>query len=55
MILACQNIHDCYWNRQLLPVSNGGVLYLILYIFGGVIAYALIQHELNKLIEQDEA
>ena len=37
------------------PASNGGVLYLILYIFGGVIAYALIQHELNKLIEQDEA
>ena len=26
------------------PASNGGVLYLILYIFGGVIAYALIQH-----------
>ncbi len=31
------------------------VLYFDLYIFGGVIAYALIQHELNKLIEQDEA
>lgn len=28
--------------------SNGGVLYLILYIFGGVIAYALIQNEVNK-------
>ena len=34
-----------------IPASNGGVLYLILYIFGGVIAYALIQHELNKLAE----
>ena len=32
-----------------LPASNGGVLYLILYIFGGIIAYALIQTELNKL------
>lgn len=32
-----------------LPASNGGVLYLILYIFGGIIAYALIQNELNKL------
>ena len=37
------------------PSSNGGVLYLILFIFGGVIAYALIQNELNKLIEQNEA
>lgn len=32
-----------------LSASNGGVLYLILYIFGGIIAYALIQNELNKL------
>lgn len=29
--------------------SNSGVLYLILYIFGGIIAYAIIQHELNQL------
>lgn len=29
--------------------SNGGILYLILYIFGGIISIALIQHELNKL------
>ncbi len=34
-----------------MPASNGGVLYLILYIFGGIIAYALIQNELNKLAE----
>lgn len=33
-----------------LPASNGGVLYLILYIFGGVIAYALIQNEVNNLV-----
>lgn len=32
-----------------MPASNGGILYLILYMFGGVIAYALIQNELNKL------
>lgn len=34
-----------------IPASNGGVLYLVLYIFGGIIAYALIQNELNKLAE----
>lgn len=28
--------------------SNGGVLYLILFLFGGIIAYALIQNEINK-------
>lgn len=32
-----------------MAASNGGILYLILYLFGGIIAYALIQHELNKL------
>lgn len=32
-----------------IPASNGGILYLILYIFGGIIAYALIQNEINKL------
>jgi len=32
-----------------IPASNSGVLYLILFIFGGIIAYALIQNELNKL------
>lgn len=31
--------------------SNGGILYLILYIFGGIISIALIQHELNKLAQ----
>lgn len=30
--------------------SNGGILYLLLYIFGGIIAYAVIQHEINNLI-----
>ena len=33
-----------------IPSSNSGVLYLILQIFGfGIIAYALMQNELNKL------
>lgn len=31
--------------------SNGGVLYLILYILGGIIALALIQNEVNKFAE----
>ncbi len=31
--------------------SNGGILYLILYIFGGVIAIALIQNEVNKFAQ----
>lgn len=31
--------------------SNGGVLYLILFIFGGIIAYALIQNEINKFAQ----
>ncbi len=29
--------------------SNGGILYLLVYIFGGIIAYALIQNEINNL------
>lgn len=61
-IVTC-GIYGLYWaykrgelldkakmNRG-LPASNGGVLYLILYIVGGVIAYALIQNELNKLAD----
>jgi membrane protease YdiL (CAAX protease family) len=32
-----------------IPASNGGILYLILYFFGGIIAYALIQNEINNL------
>lgn len=33
------------------PASNGGVLYLILYLFGGFIALALIQSEVNKFAD----
>ena len=60
-IVTC-GIYGIYWaykqgekldftkNNRGIPSSNSGVLYLILQIFGfGIIAYALMQHELNKL------
>ena len=40
---------DIAKQKRGIPASNGGILYLILFIFGGIIAYALIQYELNKL------
>lgn len=37
-------------NNRGIPSSNSGVLYLILQIFGfGIIGWALMQNELNKL------
>lgn len=61
MIVTC-GIYGIYWaykqgekldftkNNRGIPSSNSGVLYLILQIFGfGIIAYALMQNELNKL------
>ena len=60
-IVSC-GIYGIYWaykqgekldftkNNRGIPSSNSGVLYLILQIFGfGIIAYALMQNELNKL------
>ena len=60
-IVTC-GIYGIYWaykqgekldftkNNRGIPSSNTGVLYLILQIFGfGIIAYALMQNELNKL------
>ena len=59
MIVTC-NIYAFYWAykrgekidkaHQLRgeAASNGGVLYLILYLFGAVISLALIQSEVNK-------
>lgn len=35
-----------------IPASNGGILYLVLYLFGGIITYALLQNEINKLVQQ---
>ena len=42
-----EKIDKAHQNRG-EAASNGGVLYLILYIFGGIIALALIQNEVNK-------
>ena len=60
-IVTC-GIYGIYWaykqgekldftkNNRGIPSSNSGVLYLILQIFGfEIIAYALMQNELNKL------
>lgn len=61
-IVTC-GIYGFYWaykcgekidmaNQQRgLPCGNGGLLYLLLFIFGGIIAYALIQNELNKFVK----
>lgn len=46
-----EKIDKAHQNRG-EAASNGGVLYLILYIFGGIIAYALIQNEVNKFAQQ---
>lgn len=32
-----------------MPAGNGGILYAILFLFGSIIAYALIQNEINNL------
>lgn len=42
-----EKIDKAHQNRG-EAASNGGILYLILFLFGGVIAYALIQNEINK-------
>ena len=60
-IVTC-GIYGIYWaykqgekldftkNNRGIPSSNSGVLYLILQIFGfGIIGWALMQNELNKL------
>lgn len=60
-IITC-GIYGWYWaykrgekidrikQMRNIPSSNGGILYLILYMFGGgIIAYALIQNEINNL------
>lgn len=58
-IITC-GIYGLYWaykcgekidkahQRNGKSAENGGILYLILFIFGGIIAYALIQNEINK-------
>lgn len=46
-----EKIDKAHQNRG-EAASNGGVLYLILYIFGGIISLALIQNEINKFAQQ---
>lgn len=61
-IVTC-GIYGLYWaykcgekldnikNVRGIPSSNSGILYLLLYfITGGIITYALVQNELNKLV-----
>lgn len=39
--------------RHGLPISNSGIAYLLLSIFGlSIVAYALMQNELNKMANQ---
>ncbi len=45
-----EKIDKAHQNRG-EAASNGGILYLILFIFGGIIAYALIQNEINKFAQ----
>lgn len=59
-LVTC-GIYGLYWAYKLgdrldtikqkkgIIASNGGVLYLIVYIFAGIITFALIQNEINKL------
>lgn len=63
-IITC-GIYGLYWaykcgekidmakQQRGLPAGNGGLLYLLLFIFGGIIAYALIQNELNHFAMDD--
>lgn len=46
-----EKIDKAHQNRG-EAASNGGVLYLILYIFGGIISLALIQNEINKFAQE---
>lgn len=60
-LITC-GIYGLYWaykqgekidsakNSRGIPTGNSGILYLVLSIFGlGIVAYALMQDELNKL------
>lgn len=61
-IVTC-GIYAIYWAYKMgekldaakqsrgIPASNSGILYVILYLFtGGIVAYALMQNEINKLV-----
>lgn len=64
-LVTC-NIYGIYWaykqgekvdfakNKRSMPSSNSGVLYLILNLVGfGIIAYALMQNEINHILQAD--
>ena len=61
-IVTC-GIYAIYWAYKMgekldaakqsrgIPASNSGILYVILYLFtGGIVSYALMQNEINKLV-----
>lgn len=47
----CGDKIDAAHQKKGEPSGNGGILYLILFFFGGIIAYALIQNEINKFAD----
>ena len=59
-LITC-GIYGFYWAYKMgekldkakqnrgIPATNGGILYLLLFIFGGIITYALIQNDINQL------
>lgn len=47
-----EKLNEAKAMRNMYSDSNAGVLYLVLCIFGlGIIAYALMQNELNKFVD----
>lgn len=61
-IVTC-NIYGLYWmykqgekldnakTKRGIPASNSGIVYLLLGVFGlGIVSYALMQSEINKLV-----
>lgn len=65
LTLVTCNIYGIYWaykqgekvdaakTKRNIPSSNSGVLYLILQLVGfGIIAYALMQNEINQMAKQ---
>ena len=61
-IVTC-GIYAIYWAYKMgekldavkqsrgIPASNSGILYVILYLVtGGIVSYALMQNEINKLV-----
>lgn len=45
----CGEKFDTAKRNRGMAAGNGGILYLLLYLLGGIIAFALIQNEINNL------